>query len=305
MKMVSFGKTGVQVPAIVAGCMRLTRLDLAGATKYIENAVAHGVNFFDHADIYGGGECETLFGKAFRETSIRREEIFVQSKCGIRRGMLDLSKEHILASVDGMLKRLNMDYIDALLLHRPDALIEPEEVAEAFEELEKAGKVRFFGVSNMKPMQIELLQKYVKQPLAANQVQVSAAHATMISNGLEVNMMTDRAVDRDGSVLDYCRLKEITIQAWSPFQYGMIKGPFLMNDDFAPLNNKLAELGEKYGVSAMAMAAAWLLRHPAKMQILAGTMTPERFDEICTASDIQLSRPDWYQIFLAAGNILP
>lgn len=306
MKKVNFGQTGLQVPAIVVGCMRLNSLDTVAAAKHIENAVAHEVNFFDHADIYGKGECEELFGKALAMTGIKREDIFVQSKCGIIPGvMFNLSKEHIIASVDNSLKRLHTEYLDALLLHRPDALVEPEEVAEAFDELEKSGKVRYFGVSNMKPMQIELLKKYVKQPLAANQLQVSAAHSAMISNGLEVNMLTNGAIDRDGSVLDYCRLKDMTIQAWSPFQYGMIKGVFLQNDDFSVLNTKLAEIGEKYGVSATTMTVAWLLRHPANMQVLAGTMNEGRFDEICKACDIQLTREDWYQIFLASGNILP
>ena len=203
MKQVSFGRTGLQVPALVAGCMRLDRLDVTEAAKYIENAVAHEVNFFDHADIYGGGACEELFGKALKLTDVKREDLFIQSKCGIIRGvMYDLSKEHILASVDGILKRLDTEYLDSLLLHRPDALVEPEEVAAAFDELERSGKVRHFGVSNMKPMQIELLQKYVKQPLSVNQLQVSAAHSSMISNGVEVNMLTNGAVDRDGSVLD-------------------------------------------------------------------------------------------------------
>ena len=306
MKKVNFGTTGLRVPAIVVGCMRLNNLDVTDAAKYIENAIMQDVNFFDHADIYGKGECEELFGKSLKMIDFKREDIFVQSKCGIVPGIkFDLSKEYIVNSVDGILKRLDMEYLDALLLHRPDALVEPEEVAAAFDELESVGKVRYFGVSNMKPMQIELLKKYVKQPIVANQLQVSAAHSSMISNGLEVNMLTNGAVDRDGSILDYCRLKDITIQAWSPFQYGMIKGVFLQNDDFSVLNNKLSELGEKYGVSATTMATAWLLRHPANMQILAGTMNLDRFDEICKACDIQLSKEDWYQIFMAAGNILP
>ena len=308
MKKVNLGTTGLQVPAIVSGCMRLDSLDTVQAARYIENAVAHGVNYFDHADIYGkqSRPCEEVFGAALKQTALKREDIFVQSKCGIIPGvMFDLSKEHILKSVDVILKRLDMEYLDALLLHRPDALVEPEEVAAAFDALETAGKVRYFGVSNMKPMQIELLKKCVKQPLVANQLQVSAAHASMISNGLEVNMMTPGAIDRDGSVLDYCRLKDMTIQAWSPFQYGMIKGPFLLNDDFAALNRKLAELGEKYGVSDTTMAAAWLLRHPANMQVIAGTMNLERFNQICQACDVQLTKEDWYQIFMAGGNILP
>lgn len=308
MKKVNLGGTGLRIPAIVAGCMRLDRLDVAEAANYIENAVAHDVNFFDHADIYGGGACEELFGKALKRTGIKRDELLIQSKCGIVRGvMYDLSKEHILASVNGILKRLDTEYLDSLLLHRPDALVEPEEVAAAFDELERTGKVRYFGVSNMKPMQIELLKKCVEQPLVVNQLQVSAVHSSMIGNGMEVNMLTDGAIDRDGSVLDYCRLKDITIQAWSPLQYrsGMIKGAFFQYDDFSALNQTLEEMGGKYGVSAAAMAVAWLLRHPAGMQVLIGTMNTARFDEICGACDIRLSREDWYRIFKAAGHILP
>lgn len=306
MKKVRFGATSLEVPAIVCGCMRLTSLSEKDAAGYIANAVDQGANFFDHADIYGGGQCEALFGKAFAATGLRREDIFLQSKCGIVPGvMYDLSKEHILASVEGCLKRLGTDHLDALLLHRPDALVEPEEVAEAFDLLESQGKVRFFGVSNMKPMQIELLQKYVRQPLVANQLQVSAAHASMIQNGMEVNMLTPGALDRDGSVLDYCRLHDITLQAWSPFQYGMIQGPFMQNSEFADLTKVLEELGEKYQASATAMATAWLLRHPANMQVLAGTMNPQRFHDICAACEISLSREDWYKIYMAAGHMLP
>ena len=304
----NFGGAELQIPAIVAGCMRLDRLNETEAAKYIENAVAHDVNFFDHGDIYGGGRCEELFGKALKLTGIKREDLWIQSKCGIVRGvMYDLSKEHILASVDGILKRLNTEYLDSLLLHRPDALLEPEEVAAAFDELERTGKVRHFGVSNMKPMQIELLKKGVEQPLAVNQRQLSAVHSSMIGNGMEVNMLTNGAIDRDGSVLDYCRLKDITIQAWSPLQYrsGVVKGAFFQYDDFSALNQKLEEMGSKYGVSAAAMAVAWLLRHPAGIQVLIGTMQSERFDELCGACDVRLSKEDWYQIFKAAGNVLP
>lgn len=306
MKKVKFGTTNQEVSAIVAGCMRLSNLDEDKAIKYIDNVLKNGVNFFDHADIYGKGLSEEVFGKAISKMGVKREDIFVQTKCGIVPGvMFDFSKEHIISSVEGSLKRLGMDYVDALLLHRPDALVEPQEVAEAFDILEKSGKVRYFGVSNMKPMQIELLKKSVKQPLVANQLQLSVAHTSMISNGLEVNMMTNGAVDRDGSVLDYCRLKDITIQAWSPFQYGMIQGAFFENEEFANLNKKLAQIGEMYGVSATTMAVAWLLRHPANMQVLAGTMNLDRFDEICRACDVELSRKDWYDIYMSAGNILP
>lgn len=306
MKKVNFGTTGLKVPAIAMGCMRMNSLNISDAAAFIEHGMEHEVNFFDHADIYGRGECEKLFGKALKETKIKREDILIQSKCGIVPGvMFDFSKEHIIKSVEGSLKRLGTDYLDALLLHRPDALMEPEEVAAAFDELEQSGKVRYFGVSNQNPMQMALLKKCVKQPLAANQLQLSIAHAGMIRNGIEVNMNTEGALGRDGSVLDYCRLHDITIQAWSPFQYGFFEGVFLDNEKFPELNQKIDQLAEKYQVTNTTIAVAWLLRHPANMQVIAGTMKQKRFHEICEACDITLTRQEWYEIYRAAGNILP
>lgn len=306
MKKVNFGATGVQVPAVAMGCMRINNIELADAAKMIEKAVEKEVNFFDHADIYGKGECEKIFKDALALTEVKREELFIQSKCGIvPRVMYDCSKEHIIYSVEQSLKRLGTDYLDALLLHRPDALVEPEEVAEAFDKLEQDGKVRYFGVSNQNAMQIALLKKYVRQPLAANQLQLSIAHASMIDSGMEVNMMTEGAVSRDGSVLDYCRLNDITIQAWSPFQYGFFEGVFLGSEKYPELNQKIDEIAEKYSVTNTTIATAWILRHPANMQVLSGTMNPKRFDEICKAADVELTRQEWYEIYRAAGNILP
>lgn len=234
-----------------------------------------------------------------------REKMILQSKCGIRKGMFDFSKEHILQSVDGILQRLRTDYLDVLLLHRPDTLVEPEEVAEAFEQLERTGKVRHFGVSNQNPMQIQLLQKYVKQPIVANQLQLSITNATMISQGFNVNMENAAAVNRDGSILDFCRLNDITIQPWSPFQYGFFEGVFLDNEKFPELNAKINEIAEKYNVSNTTIAIAWLLRHPANMQPVTGTMNLGRIADCAKASEITLTREEWYAIFLAAGNILP
>ncbi|MDR2903952.1 MAG: aldo/keto reductase, partial [Clostridiales bacterium] len=220
MKTIQLGKSGLQVPTLAVGCMRINGLEKQEAERFVQTAMAEGANFFDHADIYGKGVCEEVFAEAAHMTAAVREKMILQSKCGIRPGAFDFSKEHILASVDGILKRLKTDYLDILLLHRPDALVEPEEVAEAFDKLHAAGKVRHFGVSNQNPMQIQLLQKYVKQPIQANQLQLSITNATMISQGHHVNMLDDAAVNRDGSILDFCRLNDITIQPWSPFQYG-------------------------------------------------------------------------------------
>jgi predicted oxidoreductase len=306
MKTMKLGKSNLEVPAIAVGCMRMSSLDEKGAAAFIEKSLELGANFFDHADIYGRGTCEEIFSKALAMTPAKREKLILQSKCGIVPGvMFDFSKEHILNSVDGILKRLKTDYLDILLLHRPDALVEPEEVAEAFDYLEASGKVRHFGVSNQKPMQIKLLQKYVKQNIEANQLQLSITNANMISNGLEVNMLTDGAVDRDGSILDFCRLNDITIQTWSPFQYGFFNGVFLGNEKFPELNKTIDEIAEKYNVTNTTIATAWILRHPAHMQMVSGTMNISRLEEICKATEIKLTREEWYKIYMAAGYILP
>lgn len=306
MKQVPFGTSGEMVSAISIGCMRITNLSADQTVAFLNYALEHGVNFFDHADIYGSGACEERFGAGVKQAGIPRDSIFVQSKCGIARGgMFDFSKEHIIEAVEGSLKRLNMDYLDSLLLHRPDALVEPEEVAEAFDTLKQQGKVRYFGVSNHTPMQMELLKKWVKQPLMANQLQFSIAHASMISSGLEANMGTAGAINRDGSVLDYCRLNDVTIQAWSPFLYGFFEGVFLGSEKYPELNQKLQEIAKVYGVSDTTIATAWLLRHPANVQVITGTMKQTRLDEICKACDIVLTRKEWYDIYKSAGNIIP
>ena len=306
MKMIPFGKSGLQVPAVAVGCMRMAGMEVSKAESFIARCLELGANFFDHADIYGQGRSEEIFSKAAHMSPSVREKMIIQSKCGIISGvMYDSSKEHILEAVDGILTRLNTEYLDALLLHRPDALIEPEEVAEAFDKLYAAGKVRNFGVSNAKPSQMMLLQKYLKMPLVADQLQFSPTESNMIRSGMEVNMSTEGACDRDGSVLDFCRLNDITIQAWSPFQHGFFKGIYLDNPDFPELNKTIDEIAAKYGVSNTAIVTAWILRHPAKIQMIAGTMNESRIADICAASEIVLTREEWYRIYLSAGHMLP
>lgn len=305
MRTMKLGNSTLEVPVVAVGCMRIKSLTNAEAEKFIQTSLEEGANFFDHADVYGGGTCEEIFSNAIQMNDDIREKMILQSKCGIRNGMFDFSKEHILESVDGSLKRLKTDYLDILLLHRPDTLVEPEEVAEAFNILESSGKVRHFGVSNQTPMQIQLLKKYVKQPIVANQLQLSITNATMISQGFNVNMENDEAVHRDGSILDYCRLNDITIQPWSPFQYGFFEGVFLGNDKFPELNKKIDEIADKYEVSNTTIAIAWLLRHPAHMQPVIGTMNINRLKDSCKASDVHLTREEWYGIYRAAGNVLP
>ncbi|QCT04765.1 aldo/keto reductase [Paenibacillus algicola] len=305
MRTITLGASQLKVPAVAVGCMRINALSPKEAETFVQTAMEQGAHFFDHADIYGGGECEEIFADAIHMNSDVRERILLQSKCGIRPGSFDFSKEHILSSVDGILQRLRTDYLDVLLLHRPDTLVEPEEVAEAFDQLERSGKVRHFGVSNQNPMQIQLLQKYVKKPLVANQLQFSITNTTMIDSGLNVNMENEAAVNRDGSVLDFCRLHDITIQPWSPFQYGFFEGVFLGSDKFPELNARIDEVAQRYNVSSTAMAIAWILRHPAGMQPVVGTTNLERLKDCCEAADITITREEWYDIYRAAGNILP
>jgi predicted oxidoreductase len=295
----------ISASEIALGCMRINSLAKKEASALISTAMEEGINFFDHADIYGKGKSEEVFADAIGMNPSIREKIIIQTKCGIRDGYFDFSKQHILDSVEGSLKRLNTDYIDIMLLHRPDTLMEPEEVAEAFSKLHSSGKVKHFGVCNQNPMQIELLNKYLNNKIIINQLQLSITNTGMIDSGLNVNMQIASSIDRDGSILEYCRLKDITIQAWSPFQYGFFEGVFLDNDKFPELNNKINEIAAKKGVTNSAIAIAWILRHPAKIQPLVGTTNAKRLVDICKASQIELTRQEWYEIYRAAGNKLP
>ncbi|XOQ37592.1 MAG: Aldo-ket-red domain-containing protein [Lactococcus sp.] len=306
MKKIQIANTDMTASQIILGCMRINEAG-KNPVEIIQTAYDHGINFFDHADIYGKGECETIFAQALKATSISRSDIYLQSKVGIRPGIaFDFSKAHIIEAVEGSLKRLDTDYLDALLLHRPDTLVEPEEVAEAFSQLEKAGKVRAFGVSNQNPGQIELLKTAVKQPLNINQLQFGLKHTGMIDAGINVNMENQAGLVRDGGILEYSRLHDMTIQAWSPFQYGFFEGVFVGNTEkFPELNAKLQELADQYKVTPSGIAVAFINRHPAKIQTILGTMTPSRIIEATEAADIVLTREEWYSLYMAAGNILP
>lgn len=296
------------VPAVVQGCMRMPSLSKEEAAKVIRTAYDCGSNFYDHATCYGKGEAEVRFGEALPLTGLKREDIIIQSKCGLcfERNEFDWTKENILNSVDESLSRLKTDYLDVLLLHRPDVLFDPEEVAEAFDILKQSGKVLHFGVSNVVPMQLELLKKFVRQPLVFNQLQLSLDQSQLIDQALYANnLTTDMSTNRDGNLLDYCRLNDITIQAWSPLQYGFFKGTFVDNPEFPKLNEVLGRIADREGVTKSAVAIAWILRHPAKMQAIIGTMNPQHIKEANDAAKVKLSHHDWYELYLAAGKFLP
>ena len=304
MKQIKIGNA-FETSAIGLGVMRIAALDVTAAEAAVCAAVDSGITFIDHADIYGGGQSEAIFGEVLRRNPGLRGRIALQDKCGICKGYYDASRAHILEAVDGSLKRLGVDYLDTLLLHRPDALMEPEEVAEAFSRLQQSGKVRFFGVSNENAAQIELLSRWMPGRILINQLQFSVAHTILVDEGMNVNIHSAHASVMSGGVLDYCRLKGITIQAWSPFQYGMFEGTFIGSDRYPELNAALKDLAGQYGVTDGAIAIAWILRHPAGIQALVGSMNPRRIRDIAAAGDICLTRQEWYRLYLAAGNPLP
>ncbi|WP_414838983.1 aldo/keto reductase [Carnobacterium sp. TMP28] len=303
MKKIALGTSDLLVSNIGLGCMTMAGLSAKEATAVVDNALDLGVNFFDHADIYGGGKSEEIFSKAIDLQSSVREKVIIQSKTAIRKGFYDYSTDYILKSVDESLSRLKTDYLDVLLLHRPDALMEPDQVAEAFSILKKNGKVRHFGVSNHNPMQIELLKQSVEQELIANQLQLSLMHTGMIDAGINVNTTDNNSINRDGSILDYSRLNKMTIQAWSPVKAG--GEVFIDNPAFPEVNTKLKEIGERYGLDSSGAAIAWILRHPAHIQTIVGTMTPERLKQSVLASNVQLTREEWYELYRSAGNPVP
>lgn len=305
MRKIEIGKGKIIVPEIGLGCMRVASLEKSEVEKLINTALEEGINFFDHADIYANGKSEEIFSEAINMNAKLREKMIIQTKCGIREGYYDFSKEHIISSLENSLKRLKTEYVDTFLLHRPDTLMDLDEVAEAFLILYNSGKVRHFGVSNHNSMQIELLNKYLDNKIIINQLQFSIMNTGIIDNGLNVNMKVENSIDRDGNILEYCRMKDITIQAWSPFQYGFFDGVFLDNPKFPELNDKINQIAENKGVTNVAIATAWILRHPAKIQTIVGTTNNQRIKDICIASNVELTRKEWYDIYLAAGNKLP
>ena len=305
MRYLDWGEDGRKVSVIGIGCMRMDDLPAAQVDAVIDAALECGIDFFDHADIYGDGECEKKFGKALKRKPTLRDRIFIQSKCSIRDGLYDFSAPYIISSVEGILSRLGTDHIDSLLLHRPDALMEPEEVQMAFSRLYGEGKVLSFGVSNFNRFQLELVQSGLSFPIMADQMQFSLAHTPMIDEGINVNTMFDGAVMRTAGTLEYCRMHRIAVQTWSPLQKGFFGGVFLGDPEYAELNGVLERLASQYGVSADTIAYAWLLRYPARMQVITGTMNPDRIASAARAADIGLTREEWYELYRAAGNELP
>lgn len=306
MKYAQLGTSGVEASRVALGVMRISEKSPEEAVKIITTAMDCGINFFDTADVYGGGKSSRVLGRALKDAGIARDKVILQTKFGIVAGKrYDFSKKHLLEALDFGLTNLGVDYVDFALLHRPDTLVELDQVAEAFNELQNAGKVRHFGVSNVNPWQAELLQSAVDQKLEVNQLQFGLGHTGMVEQEFHVNMSDASSVDHDGGIIAYSRLKKMTIQAWSPFQYGFFESVFIDNPKFPELNAKLEELTKKYDSTKNGIATAWILRHPAQMQVILGSMNPTRIQQMAAGADVTLEAQDWYDLYFAAGNDLP
>ena len=276
------------------------------ANSLITKAVEHGINHIDLADIYTKGKSDECVGYALAQNPGLRDKLVLQAKAGIvlgtdeAPGHYNFEYDHLVGAVEGTLRRLGTDYVDLLALHRPDPLIEPEEVARAFDHLQSSGKVRYFGVSNHNAGQLALLKRYVQQPIVVNQVELNLLHHHLISDGVVANM-TGTSYSGIQGTLDYCRLNDIMIQAWSPVAGGRV---FNSASDAPENERNTAQLLEKLAVAHQttpdAIAYAWLLRHPAKIQPIIGTLNIERFGRIIPADIINLSRIEWYQLLAAA-----
>ncbi len=291
---------------IVAGMMRLGSLTDQEAFSFLDYLYDSGVRWFDHADIYGGGRCEELFGRWIQSRGHSRGDLVIQSKCGIVPGVCyDNSGEYIEKSVDGILSRLKCEYLDYILIHRPDVLWDPDDMNAAFTRLIKSGKIRAFGLSNCNSVQIDYLLSSMEHKPAINQIQLSLAFAPSISEGLESNTYSDNGISRTMGVIDFCRCHGITLQAWSPLQYGTFAGTFLNNPAYEKLNGRLSELASRYGVGKSAVAAAWILRIPPHTQVVAGTCNRDHFAEMLKARDITITRQEWYELYRCAGYALP
>lgn len=316
MQKIQIGQTDIQASTVALGVMRINDKSASEAQKIVQTAYGNGINFFDTADIYGAGRSSKIFGDALKATGIARHDIYIQSKSGViladgqidgdglKGPRYDFSKQHLIATVDTELRRLQTDYLDTFLLHRPDALMVLDDVAEAFQQLEQSGKVRYFGVSNMHPGQVTLLQSALSQKLQINQLQFGLKHTNMIDNELHVNVDSTHTLGDNSDILSYSHLNKMTIQAWSPLQYGYFGGVFVDNEQFPELNATLQALAIKYDVTKSSIAVAWILHHPAKIQVTIGTMNVERIAQM-TDLDYDLTNQEWYDLYVAAGHDLP
>lgn len=325
MREIPLEKRGITSSRLVLGCMGFgggwdknphTKEDVLKAEKAIDAALASGITMFDHADIYTMGKAERVFGEILSLHPGLRKNIVIQSKCGIRfedeknPHRYDFSKEHILNSVDGILSRLNTEYLDILLLHRPDPLMEPEEVAEAFDILKKSGRVRHFGVSNMNSDQMKFLNAYCQESMIVNQLHMSLKRIDWLEQGVEVNQKAGTEVNFADGISEHCRLTNVQIQAWSSLANGIYTGRTLENPSESDIATKelVEKLAKEKETSTEAIVLGWLMRHPAMIQPIIGTTNPQRIQNCVDAINQaeQMTREEWYSLYTASrGKKLP
>lgn len=313
MQTASFGRGGIKGSRLAYGCWRLagtwdpgevTREAEAAGERAVQVAIDSGYTVFDHADIYCHGVCEQIFGRVVRNAPSLRDRLVIITKCGIRRAddpvgapyRYDFSASYIIWSCEQSLKRLGIETIDIFLLHRPDYLMDPTEVAGAFEQLRRDGKVREFGVSNFSPAQVGALEGACARPLVTNQIEFSLAHLAPLEDG----------------TLDHCLTREMTPMAWSPLAGGKLADgarrllPSQEAYQTDAIQRELDLLAAEYGTTRTAIALAWLLRHPSGVVPVVGTRDPERIGKAARAADISLTREHWYRLLtIARGERLP
>ena len=305
MKRYGLENLDMTVPAIGLGCMRIGDMSVSELEKWVEGALELGLDFFDHADIYAGGRSEEKFGLLLRQKPNLRDQMIIQTKCGIKSNGYDLSKEHIIKSTEDSLRRLNTEFVEVLMLHRPDLLMEGETIADAFDTLHRSGKVKYFAVSNMNGNQMDQIKRHTSHRLLFNQIQLSLVHAPALDELVYFNTMDDRAIPRTSGIIEYCEHSQIKIQCWSALQASWEEGTFLKHPAYKPLNDKLEEIADRYDVTPAAVAIAWLLRHPSQFMPITGTTSLDHLKNLSQAVTIQLSREEWYALYTSAGRQLP
>ncbi|MCP8615368.1 aldo/keto reductase [Salirhabdus salicampi] len=322
MKIAPLEERGITSNRMVLGCMGFggswdnspfTEDHVLQVEQAIDAALSIGITMFDHADIYRAGKAESVFGEVLKKRPELRDEIILQSKCGIRfsddlgPGRYDFSKQHIMKSVDGILSRLGTDYIDILLLHRPDPLMEPDEVAHAFSKLKEEGKVRHFGVSNMNAAQMELIQSAIDEPLVANQIEMNLHKLDWVENGVLVNQQAGVNSNFPDRLLEYCQLENIQIQAWSPLAKGIFTGREIENPTEAILQTRklVEQFAEQKATTKEAIVLGWLMKHPAKIQPVIGTTNAERIKNCKDAVKVSemMTREEWYSLYVSSRGV--
>lgn len=295
---------------IIQGLMRINEMSIEEVKSLIEFDLEHGINFFDTSNIYGNGVSESKIGEVLKLNPSLRSKMIIQSKCGIyldekNKSYYDLSKETIIKSCNDTLKRLNTTYLDYFLLHRPDIFLDNKEVAEAFNILYKEGKVHHFGVSNFSKELIDYLEEEVKEKIEVNQLQLGLGHTLLLSDVFNYNTAFYKHNAFAGDLFFYLKRKNINLQCWSPYQYGMFEGNILHNEKFKETNLLLEQLASKYQVNKSSICLSFLLMLGENVSVVIGTTNKQHIIDSIDALKVKLTKVEWYNLYRSANNLLP